>query len=60
MSRRELRRAAGVLINRSLKGKRASRRVYRSRYPGATSVLRALTFGWIAGAEIARASVTTG
>lgn len=33
--------------------------LYYSRYPGATSVLRALTFGRMAGAEIARESVTS-
>ncbi|MGV4987007.1 FAD-dependent oxidoreductase [Streptomyces sp. NRAIS4] len=34
--------------------------LYYSRYPGATSVLRALTFGRMAGAEIARAPVPAG
>ncbi|GAB7035435.1 FAD-binding protein [Streptomyces sp. NPDC021749] len=34
--------------------------LYYGSYPGATSVLRALTFGRLAGAEIARAQVATG
>ncbi|WP_051830834.1 FAD-dependent oxidoreductase [Streptomyces violens] len=34
--------------------------LYYSRYPGATSVLRALTFGRLAGADIARVPAATG